>query len=200
MKNIILNSVQLASSFKLDASYCFNLPPQYKGGFSGFFLKNGLILLGLGLILGVLSCEDKTYKSSISPKAYNGAIDTLEPIKPTTGITQTPTGRRVVYLNNAKFTVDKGKKGEEKLSEVLLKDGVVELQNIYSFASPDSEIRKILEETRAILSQDFVDETAFNERGQNTKPSKQSIWILKVLSILPMPWLWQVKMRLMGMK
>ena len=50
MKNIILNSVQLASSFKLDASYCAK--KQLKKGLLGF----------IAVILIFISCTEQPKK------------------------------------------------------------------------------------------------------------------------------------------
>ena len=163
MKNIILNSVQLASSLKLDASYCFNLPPQYKGGFRGFFLKNGLILLGLGLILGVLSCQEEAPNRGLAPKIEDNKTPTTEPTEPENKVVAVPTGRKIIQLNTAKFTVKDGPKGNEKTVEVLLKDGVPKLQIIYAYAKPESELNKILEKTRPFLTQDVMDKEAFDK-------------------------------------
>ena len=127
---------------------------RFRAVFLGF---RWLLAVGGLLFLGLSSCENETSnRSSLAPKME---IEDNEPEKPTI---DPILRRKIVYLNMSKFVIEKGKKGEEKLSEVLLKDGVVELQNIYFFASPDSEIRKILEYTRPFLTQDVIDKEAFD--------------------------------------
>ena len=159
MKNIILNSVQLASSLKLDASYFSHLPPQYKGGFRGFFMKNGLILLVFGLFLGFMSCDDKTKtnESNIAPSIESKNSATEQTTEPEQKVVAATTGRKIVQLNTAKFTIKDGKPGQEKIIEAVLKDGIPKLQTLYAYAGPKSDVNKILEKTRPFLTQDAMD-------------------------------------------
>ncbi len=124
-------------------------PPQYKEGFRRFFIKNGfLLLLTSVIVVGVLSCEDKPYKSPTAPK-----LESMPPPKPEPKEGLTVGDQKTVYLNSATFKVI-NKPGDT--SNVPLNKGIDELLKVYAYA-PKGDIMKVLMKYKTVLNKEIAD-------------------------------------------